>query len=357
MNTIPVIIPAYQPDDRLIGLLRKLDEEDIGPVYLVDDGSGPAYGGIFIRSAAIIRRLGGRTLVHEVNRGKGRALKTAFGYILQHDPAAIAAVTADSDGQHNAGCIQKMIAAISSNPEALVLGVRRFNLEGVPWKSRWGNTITEKVFTYVAGVHVSDTQTGLRGIPRSFMPQLVELKGERFEFEMRMLLEAAGRMPLVEVPIETIYDSAENHQTHFNPFRDSVKIYRILAERFFKFLFSSLSSSVLDLAVFKLLCLLLKARLPGCYAALATVGARVLSASYNYGVNYKLVFKSSADPVRAAAKYVVLAAVQMGCSAALITGALALWPTGPELVLKAIIDTILFFISYKIQQKLVFRKQ
>lgn len=356
MSIIPVIIPSYEPDDRLLVLLNELEREHIGPVYIVDDGSGEEYSELFELADDIVRRSGGRILVHEQNRGKGRALKTAFHYILEHVPEAIAAVTADSDGQHTPACIQKIRNAAEKNGDALILGVRRFDVEGVPWKSRFGNRLTEKVFSYIAGVHISDTQTGLRGLPRKFMEEIKELKGERFEYEMRMLLEAAGSIRIVEVPVETVYDSKEDHQTHFHPFRDSLKVYRILGEKFLKYCFSSVSSCLVDLILFFLLCRALKNYYPVLYIAAATAAARIVSASYNYWLNYKVVFKSREKIPRSAVKYVILAVLQMSCSALLTTAFVLLFPGIPEFPVKIVADTFLFFLSYFIQQKIVFRR-
>jgi putative flippase GtrA len=188
------------------------------------------------------------------------------------------------------------------------------------------------------------------------MQQLLNVKGERFEFEMRMLLEAAAAYPVREVPVETIYESKEHHQTHFRPLWDSIKIYRILAERFVRFLFASLSSSVLDLVLFSVLCGLLKDRYPLMYAGISTVGARIISAVYNYLINYKVVFKSQANIWKASIKYALLAVVLMSCSAAAITVVMYLFPSGPRLLFKILIDMALFFVSYSVQQKMVFRR-
>lgn len=353
---VGIVIPAYEPDDRFLALLRDLDAAGIGPIYVVDDGSGPAYKALFDAATPLIERSGGTLLHHEVNRGKGRALKTAFQYCLEHNADLTAVVTADSDGQHTVECIKRVIEAVRQNPGALILGVRKFDTEEVPWKSRYGNRLTEKVFAYISGVHVSDTQTGLRGIQRDYMAQLLELKGERFEFEMRMLLDAADRYPIVEVPIRTVYDSRENHQTHFNPLKDSIRIYRIIGARFFRYLFSSLSSCVLDLLLFSIFCAVFKPVLPLLYAAVATALARLLSASYNYLINYKLVFHSKEKIGTSALRYVLLASIQMLCSAALVTVLVLLLPV-PETLVKALVDTVLFFVSYQIQQRMVFRKR
>ena len=356
MKEVAIIIPAYEPDERLLTLLKELDAENMGPIYIVDDGSGAKYQEIFTKAAALIKRLGGQVLTHSVNKGKGRALKTAFQYILENNKKICAVVTADSDGQHTPTCIKKISNKIQTEKASLILGVRRFDVEGIPWKSRFGNNLTEKLFTYISGVHVSDTQTGLRGIPRNYMEKLLHLKGEGFEFEMRMLLDAAEHYNIIEIPIETIYDSADNHQTHFNPLKDSLKIYRILGKKFIRYIFSSCSSSIIDLLVFSIVCMLLKQTYPVIYITIATIIARVISATYNYFVNYRFVFKSHENFTGAALKYFLLAAIQMGCSAGFITLFMTLWPTGPELLLKIIIDSTLFFVSYSIQQKSVFKK-
>ena len=349
----PIVIPAYEPDNRMLGLLESMKEKDLGPVIIVDDGSGPEYAALFAQAQVCLHGLGGTVLTHEVNRGKGRALKTAFAYILDNYPDAAGCVTADSDGQHSADCILSVRHALEDNPDKLVLGVRRFDSEGVPWRSRAGNKITEKVFSYVSGVHVTDTQTGLRGIPRAFMEQLLDVPGERFEFEMQMLLESSGEYPVLEIPIQTIYDSKDNHQTHFNTFSDSVKIYRILAKKYLKYVFASVSSCVIDLALFAVFCFLLKEKLPA-YITVSTVLARVISAVYNYTVTYKLVFASKQKVSVSGMKFFILAIVQMSLSALLVTAGCSLLPFIPEVAVKACVDCVLFFISYTVQQKYIF---
>ena len=358
MKVVPIIIPAYEPDNRLIELLVKLDDINVGPVFIVNDGSGIEYDDIFERASRIIRRLNGIVLKHDINKGKGRALKTAFQYILDNYPDVVAVVTADSDGQHTPGCIKKIIERVMCESESFVLGVRDFDLEGIPWKSRFGNKLTEKVFRYVTGgVHITDTQTGLRGIPRTFMKELMKVKGERFEFEMRMLLESADKYKIIQVVIDTVYDSEENHQTHFRPIKDSIKIYRILGERFIKYIFSSFSSSIIDLALFYILSSAFENVYPLIHVTIATVLARVISATYNYLINYKIVFESQAGHFRSAAKYISLAFFQMWISAALITLVVFVFPHREEVLFKMLIDMFLFFVSYFIQKRVVFSRK
>ena len=354
-KTVPIVIPSYEPDERLISLLNDLNAADLGPVIIVNDGSGTEYDGIFNQAEELIKGNGGKLISYRPNKGKGRALKTAFEYIARNLPDALGCVTADSDGQHTPGCIASIIDALRVNPNSLVLGVRQFDGADVPWKSRFGNNITIKIFSYVSGVKVSDTQTGLRGMPFDFMKDLIGCKGERFEFETQMLLECAGRLKIHEVPIKTVYDSKENHQTHFDPWKDSVRIYKILGVKFIKYLFASLSSFVLDIILFTIFCKLFTGVVSeGYLVQFATVCARVISATYNYIINYTLVFKSRAGKGTSLAKYALLAFVQMQASAWSVAGLCFLLPVISKTLIKCVVDTILFLLSYSIQQRFVF---
>ena len=240
---IPVIIPAYEPDEKLLILLNHLKEAGIRNMIVVDDGSGSDYQTLFARAEATE---GCTVLHHAVNLGKGRALKTAFNACLLRFPTQCGCVTADSDGQHTPQDILACMKKLWENPEALVLGCRNFDAADVPMRSSFGNKCTRKVFRYLVGLSVSDTQTGLRAIPASFMKSLMNVRGERFEYETNMLIETKNMsVPILEVPVETIY-LEENKTSHFNPIKDSIRIYMI----FGKFLFSSLTSSVLYLALF-----------------------------------------------------------------------------------------------------------
>lgn len=347
---IPVIIPAYEPDEKMIKLLEALKGAGLTNLILVDDGSGPAYAPLFERAE---KEYGALVLTHAVNLGKGRALKTAFNECLNRYPEAIGCVTADSDGQHTPACILKCMEAMAKAPETLIMGCRNFDGENVPVRSAAGNKITCRVLKFLAGVDVSDTQTGLRGIPQAFMRHLMNVKGERFEFETNMLLETKEqKIPIAEVPIETVY-LEENRSSHFNPVRDSARIYLV----FGKFLFSSLSSSVLDLVLFTSFCSLLKGRLPEqiSYIVAATIAARLLSASYNFGINYKVVFKSRGGVLKAAGRYIGLAAIQMACSAFLVNLVYG-FTGGIEVLVKIPVDIFLFFISFFIQREFVYQE-
>lgn len=350
---IPVIIPAYEPDEKLIVLLKHLKEAGIVNIVVVDDGSGKDYRDLFEAALAVE---GCKVLTHSVNLGKGRALKTAFNYCLTEFPDAVGCVTADSDGQHTPEDILACMKKLWDTPDALILGCRNFDAKDVPLRSSFGNKCTRKVFGYLLGISISDTQTGLRAIPTSFMKTLMNVKGERFEYETNMLIETKNQsIPIKEVSVKTIYIE-ENKTSHFNPIKDSVRIYMI----FGKFLFSSLSSSVVDLLLFNFFCRLLQGatgifgELP--YIVGATVMARVISAIYNFLINYKVVFKSKANIAATAVKYCLLAVCQMLCSAFLVNALYGLIG-GYEVVVKIPVDVFLFFVSFVIQREFVYRKK
>ena len=351
---VAVIIPAYEPDERMLELLRELRPAWDGEIVVVDDGGGSAYAHLF---EAAEREFGCRVLRHHVNLGKGRALKTAFNDCLNRMPDLAGVITADSDGQHVTKDILRMRDALLANPGALVMGCRDFDAAGIPWKSTFGNKLTRSLCALLTGVKVSDTQTGLRGIPAAFMARLMNTPGERFEFEMRMLMDARDAFPTVEVPIETIYDSAEHHQTHFRPVADSLKIMRVFGANFVRFLISSLSSFVVDILLFEMFARMLDGSGLVWAPALAVIMARVLSALYNYTVNDLLVFRTGEKRSRSLPKYVALAAAQMLLSAGLTQLGVTLLGSGARVIVKAVVDAVLFVISYTVQREFVFRRR
>ena len=352
-RAVPIIIPSLEPDECLINLINDLKNKLSDPIVVVDDGSGESFQWVY----EILKQLDGCYVIHHTeNKGKGRALKTAFKFCLDNFPDIIGCITADSDGQHTLSCILKCRKALVEHQASLIMGVRNFNGEDIPNKSRFGNNLTRFICKALCGVNVSDTQTGLRGIPAQFMRELLDLSGERFEFETRMLLTARGAYPIFEVPIETIYDSKDNHSTHFKPLRDSVRIYKIFLSEFVKFMFSSMSASAIDLILFAVLCMAFD-DVTKYFVIISTVLARCVSATYNYLINYKMVFHSHSSHKKTTAKYFLIAAVLMLLSACAVTGLTMLWPNLTPIIAKIPVDIMLFFLNFIVQREFVYRKR
>lgn len=343
---VEILIPAYKPDERLVTLVDTLRTRGYG-VTLVDDGGGEAYLPLFTRCA----QLGATVVRHAVNQGKGRALKTGLGHIILSGEALLGVVTADADGQHTPDDIDKIAKAMTEHPDALILGSRAFK-GNVPFKSRAGNAITRVVYAMASGIRIHDTQTGLRGIPARAFEAMMRIDGERYEYEMNMLLKLREMvMPVIEVPIETIYID-DNKGSHFNPVRDAWRIYRVI----FSYIFTSVSSFAIDYLLY-LFVLGILAKTFGMEAALAGgiayALARVVSSIYNYKMNRYAVFGGKGGK-HAVVRYYALAIVQMLIGAGLTTGLSMLTPISAAWV-KLPIDIVLFCISYVIQRDFVFK--
>ena len=296
-------------------------------------------------------------LVHEVNKGKGRAMKTAFEYILNNRPNKPNVITVDGDGQHLAVDVKKCIELLEENPHAFVMGVRNFNDENVPARSRFGNKITRTVFRLLCGIKVSDTQTGLRAIPFEHLPLMLQIDGDRYEYETNQLfaVKQAG-IEFKETVINTVYIE-ENQTSHFRPIRDSIRIYGVII----KYIASSLASTLVDVSLFTLLNIIF-GRLGfsnELRIILAEAIARIISSFVNFSLNRKVVFKSKEKFGSTMLRYYILCVCQLAAS----TGLVYLFSTvifklsdGSlfDTLIKIVVDTFLFFLSFRIQQTWVF---
>ena len=174
-----IVIPALEPDERLYEYIIKLMGCIRACIVVVDDGSGPGYRLVFDRIREMRNCV---VLKHDVNRGKGRALKTAFSYLMEHVPEAGQIVCVDCDGQHAPGDVSRIFRAAKEEPGALHLGGRDFSGETVPFRSRLGNRAASCLFWLICGKWIGDTQTGLRAFDKSLLPEMLSIPGERFEY-------------------------------------------------------------------------------------------------------------------------------------------------------------------------------
>ena len=231
LEKLAIILPSLDPDDKFDGVVEGLVKAGFAHVVVVDDGSDAAHQIHFDKAAAYPCC---RVLHHGVNKGKGRALKTAFRCVLDELPDAAGVITIDGDGQHLLediiACGEKMLAL----GDTVVLGCRDFDAPGVPPRSVVGNKNTSRMFRLFFGITLSDTQTGLRAIPRQYLERFCEMEGERFEYETNMLLQMkhAG-IRFLEQPIETVYDP-EDYSSHYNAVKDSWKIFKIMFKGLFR---------------------------------------------------------------------------------------------------------------------------
>ncbi len=341
LENIAILVPAYKPDAALMlpfltKLMQKFDN-----VVVVDDGGGVKFENVFVAC----RELGAKVLTHEFNMGKGTALKTGIAYIANRCPTVEGIVTADCDGQHLVEDIEKVAQALCEDPDKLIIGGRRFDKD-VPLRSQAGNTFTRMMFRLATGVKIYDTQTGLRAFGRELFDELLELKGNRYEYEMNMLLKLKEwNVVPREITIKTVYIN-ENATSHYDTVRDSLRI----GSRILLFLSASLASFVVDYALYLWFTSL--SFPPG----LPFFAARAVSSVVNYLLNRNVVFNSK-NTKHATIKYFALAIAVMLLGTGVTFVAEKLLYGAWVLAVKIVYDIVMYFVNYVIQRDFVFKSE
>lgn len=341
MEKIVILIPAYKPNKEI--MLNFLNEliKKFKNIVVVNDGSGEEYEEFFKK----IKNLNIKVIQHNKNLGKGRAIKTGFNYILKNFNDIQGTITADCDGQHHVEDIEKCANKLLENPKALIIGCRNFNEKQVPIRSKFGNKLTRSIFSIFIGINISDTQSGLRAFGTELMEKFLNTTGERYEYETNMLIDCKlYDIEIKEVKIQTIYIK-NNETSHFNPIKDSLKVYKL----FLKYILASITSFVIDILLFSILVYIpVKNNI-----LVATIIARIISSLYNFIINSKLVFKKCSKT--SIFKYIFLVIIQMfasGISVTIIEKHLKISAT----IIKICVDTIIFIINFIIQREWVFKK-
>ena len=345
MINTAVVIPCLNPDDRMVDYVKALSDQGFAKIIVVNDGSTEEYDPFFARAESYSSCV---VLRHVENRGKGCALKTAMKYYLDSVTDCNGIITADADGQHTLEDAVNIAGLMNSMDDALILGSRDFSQDDVPARSRFGNRCTSVVFKLAHGSYLRDTQTGLRGIPNKLIPVFADLRGERYEYEMNMLIYAAHKKTAIsEVKIETIYID-NNSGSHFNAVRDGLRIYKLLFGQVGKFMGSSLLSALVDYVIFTLLRLLMNGAI-----LIPTFIARAISSVVNYFVNREVVFRAK-NCHGSFLKYYILVAIIAFLSSQGIR-LLNLIGINPQIG-KIIVDALLFVVSYRVQNLLIFKR-
>ena len=353
-----ILIPSLEPDERLPAYIRRLKEGGFGRIVVVDDGSPEEYQPIFRE----IEKVPDTTVLHhDVNRGKGVALKNGYRWIEENLGESITGViTADADGQHTVEDCLRLAEKLEDGKRALYLGSRDFRQGNTPPKSLIGNRMTSAVFKLLYGQYLPDTQTGLRAFRREELAFMTEVEGERFEYEMKVLIACSrARIPIIPITIETIYEN-ENEGTHFHPIRDSFRIYKVIFGSFLRFMSVSLICVLID-QLFALV--LRKWILPPLGLARGSMwnlqcsgwGARLVSSVVNFLLNKNLVFQMKGSARNAAWKYAVL------CVGIITVSNIGVWLLAKagmaDWLAKLLMDTGLYFVSYHLQERWVFREE
>jgi putative flippase GtrA len=339
---VVVLIPAYRPSQALAAIVKAVAASAIPAIVVVDDGSGPEFNEAFDCVSAIPEVT---LLRHAANMGKGAALKTGIHFILSTYESACGVITVDADGQHAPEDILKVRARFEQSPGSLVLGVRSFG-EKIPLRSRLGNQITRRLMRVVLGHDLEDTQTGLRAIPRTLAARLLKVAASGYEFELEMLIAARHLgIPIVQEPIRTIYQ-AGNPTSHFQPLRDSMRIYFVLL----RFSFIALLTAALDNLLFYSVFRMSGSVIP------AQVVARTGAILFNYPAVRKAAFHSDAPHRVVLPRYLLLVAVNGVVSYAGIRFLSSHLPIG-VIPAKLLAETLLFIANFAIQRDFIFTRR
>ncbi len=355
------LIPAYEPGDKLTQIVAELGDRGF-EIVVVDDGSGRDYEQIFEEVSA-----GAKVLTHPVNLGKGAAIKNGLSYIRNYmtydevrmtetGPQRISGsdaviVTVDADGQHLPDDVLRVARIAESRRGALVLGSRALD-EDVPARSRFGNTVTRHVYSAATGVMIHDTQTGLRAFRSDMIPTLLGIEGERYEYEINVLLELASKgVTIIEERIETVYED-NNSGSHFRTIRDSFRVYREIL----KFSASSLASFAIDYAMYAALLALTGAAGMAHSLVISNIGARLVSGSANYAMNRKLVFRSRTGFASSALQYALLAAFIIAGNTIVLSTLVTSFGLN-RLIAKIVTEIIFFAVSWTVQKYVIFYRE
>lgn len=343
MNKVSIIIPSLSPDYKLLELVDSLVASGLDNIIIINDGSDSSYDNIFTklkdeRSCVVLE--------NKKNLGKGAALKIAFNYFLDNCQDCIGLVTVDADGQHHFEDVIKLAKKIKSpNDKILYLGSRDY-YDQMPARSKLGNIVTGYLFRFLTGFNTKDVQTGLRAMPTRVVENFVTTSGNRYEYELNVLLEAKEKgIDIQEEGIRTIYID-NNNSSHFHPLMDSIKVYLV----FIKFLFSSLSSTFLDFILFWLLFSSLNSIL------YSLIIARLIASLYNFIINKIFVFKNDGKGKISFLKYYLLLLVLLiiGYFSIRTLNNMLSWNV---VIAKVFTETILFFVSFYIQRNFIFDKR
>ena len=352
-KNIVILIPAYNPTKDLISLTDELIKNKF-TVVVVNDGSNN-------QAKKIFKKLNKNVILlkHKENMGKGQALKTGFKYILENIKCQ-GVITADADGQHLFCDIVNIADYMNNDLSSVVLGIRLQNKEML-LKSRLGNSITRMVFKVATGKKVYDTQTGLRGIPFKYLQDFINIEGQRYEYEINMLLYCArNNIDFKEIKIHTVYID-NNKASSFNTVKDSFKIYKCILKNSdlligILFIISAIISFILDF-LFVIAFNKLTSSVPNRDLALLidVVLARIISSAFNFTFNRNIVFKNKSNIFKSLLQYYILATFTLLLNYTFLDILTVRLFSFDLVISKVFVEILLFIVNYIIQKFIIFK--
>ena len=341
LSNIAILIPTLNPKANLVDLVSSLSKFEWREIVIINDGSLSESKPYFEKLAGI-KHL--KIIHHSKNQGKGSALKTGIKYLSEKNKKIDGLITADSDGQHLVEDILKVANSSLQRENDVIFGVRSFKKD-TPLRSKFGNNLTKKLIYLFNGISIDDSQTGLRYLPFSIFENLLELPGNKYEFELEclFLIKSLG-YNITQIQIETVYID-NNSSSHFRPLIDSARIFLV----FIKFSFSSLLSFGLDIAFFAFFLSFLDSVFN------ATIMARVISGIFNFTINKNFVFQAAKTNKiwKESIGYFILWAF-LAITSGITVSLSQIITTHMIIPFKILIDMILFLVAFYVQKNYIF---
>jgi glycosyltransferase involved in cell wall biosynthesis len=212
-----VVIPAYNEEEALAGLIQKVKQRGLS-VLAIDDGS--------IDNTYVVAKKCADVVLHNIkNLGKGISLRRAVSYLLKENEFDYI-ITMDGDGQHSADDLDKFLQEAQKGAH-FVVGNRMGNPIGMPRTRIITNRFMSWLISRISNQYIPDTQCGFRMIQRSVLEKIV-IETKKFEIESEILIKAARcGFPIVSVPIKSIY--SKNVRSKIRPLADTIRFIKFIS--------------------------------------------------------------------------------------------------------------------------------
>lgn len=351
MNVIP-IVTVHNPDENLEKVVSGLVEAKFKEIIVVNVDSDQSRNKYF---EALGKYENCKILYNLPDKGRGRALKIAFKYILDNKMKAAGIVTVNGYNQFNMDDIVLCAREMVRKKDSLVFASRDLRKKEFPLRTRIGNFLMKGVCRFACGCSLSDPLTGLRAIPYKYLEGMCRVKGDKYDYDTNLILYTKENgIAITEVKIDSVY-LEKKIEEHYKPILDAIRI----SSSIFKFILSSVVSSGLDQFVYLIMIALLSSYdiRPALGIFIATVVGRAISSLVNFTFNRRAVFKSDNPVGKTMAKYYTLCVTQMTISYFLVyiishhlsvMGAFTVF-------IKLCVDICLFLIGFQIQRRWVFK--
>ncbi len=215
-TNVAALIPAFREERHIADVARR-SLQMLDTVLVIDDGSSDT-------TAEQARKTGAQVIVHEVNRGKGAAIKTGFRELLARNFEYV--LILDADGQHLPEEIPHFLTEANASRTPFIVGTRMSDVKKMPFVRKMTNRYMSWRISRACGQWIPDTQCGFRMIHRDVIPHLF-CESNNYDYETEMLLiTARAGFRIAAVPVSTVYGE---EKSKIHPVRDTIRFFKLMS--------------------------------------------------------------------------------------------------------------------------------